>query len=99
MYPSADGWGIFFTYFFLRVLYIYEKVLYLHIQKQETMTIITEFNRSKFEGFKFEFVLNGIFGKFLSIATTPQEAILEYVDFFGVQPNDCKQVSKYPTRN
>jgi hypothetical protein len=44
VYPSADGRGIFFYLFFIRVLYIYEKVLYLHIQKQETMTI---FNQTK----------------------------------------------------
>jgi hypothetical protein len=63
------------------------------------MTTITQFDRSKFEGFKFDFVLNGTFGKLLAITTTPQEAILEYVDFFGVEPTDCKQVSKYPARN
>lgn len=63
------------------------------------MTKITEYDRSKFEGFKFEFVINGTFGKLLAITTTSQEAISEYVDFFGVQPTECKQVSKYPTRN
>jgi hypothetical protein len=61
-------------------------------------TQITEYDRSKFQGFKFDFKLNGQYGKFLAITETPQQAIAEYVDFFGAKPTECKQVSKYPTR-
>jgi hypothetical protein len=61
------------------------------------MTHITEYDRSKFKGFKFSYQLNGSAGKFLSIQETPDQAIEEYFDFFGINPTECKQLSKYPT--
>lgn len=63
------------------------------------MTTITQFDRRKFKGFKFDYYLNGSAGRFLSVQETPQQAIEEYFEFFGVNPSECKQASKYPTRN
>jgi hypothetical protein len=62
------------------------------------MTNIIQFDRSKFQGFKFDFVLNGQYGKFLAITETPEQAIQEYIEFYNVKPTECRQLSKYPTR-
>jgi len=62
------------------------------------MTHITQFDRSKFQGHKFDFVLNGKRGKFLAITETPEQAIQEYIEFYNVKPTECKQVSRYPSR-
>lgn len=61
------------------------------------MTTIIEYDRSKFQGFKFSYQLNGSAGKFLSIQETPRQAIEEYLDFFRVNPTECKQLSKWPS--
>jgi hypothetical protein len=60
------------------------------------MTIkITEFDRTVFKGLKFEFICDS---KFLTIAENPNEAIDAFYRFYGFQPKNVKQVSRYPAR-
>jgi hypothetical protein len=58
-------------------------------------TQITEFDRTAFKGLKFEFICDS---KFLTIAESPSQAINQFVKFYGFQPENVKQVSRYPAR-
>lgn len=57
-------------------------------------TIVKEYDRSKFEGMKFAFILDQYH---LCFETSPQKAIDWFIDRQGAEPKTCVQQSKYPT--
>ncbi len=57
-------------------------------------TQIKEYDRSGFEGMKFQFVCDD---NFLTVQETPQQAIQHFIDFNGHEPKTVMQSSRYPS--
>lgn len=63
---------------------------------EKTAILVFEFDRSNFEGLKFDFICDE---KYLTIQKSSLEAVEWFKNYTGQDPISVKQVSKYPSRS